>query len=84
MTLEKLKELVEAAEEGEEFKLEDLQRVLRDLESGKLVSRLGKFLPKSALGLIATSGMIGLVAGLLTTVIYDRLVGKKGEEKEGS
>jgi len=82
VTLNKLKELVEEAEEGEDLDLEDLKEVLRELESGKLVSKLGNFLPKSALGLMATSGMIGLVAGLLASMLLDKLSSEDKEEEK--
>ncbi len=81
VVLSKLKELVEEAESGEELNLDNLREILRDLRSGRLVSKLRNFLPKSALGLMATSGMIGLVTGLLVSMLSDKfLSGDKEEE----
>ncbi len=71
--LEKLKELVEEAESREDINIEDLRKVLKEIESGKLVSSLAGLLPSSVLGLVAMGGIVGFVAGLSTAMVINKL-----------
>ncbi len=81
--LEKLSDLVEEAESDGDFTLEELRGILKEVESGKLVSALSGSLPKSILGLVAAGGVIGFIAGLSTAFLIRKFTsGKEGNKKE--
>ncbi len=80
--LERLKTLVEEAEEGEDFTIEDLKEILKDVESGKLVSNLSGLIPGSLLGLVAAGGLVGFLTGLSTAFLIKKFSeGKKKRKK---
>ena len=81
ITIKKFKELVEYAERGEGFTLDELREVLKEVESGKIVSGLAGILPGSLLGLVAAGGLIGFITGLSTALLLKKL-GSKDKEKD--
>ena len=80
--LEKLKTLIEEAEEGKDFTIEDLREILRDIESGRLVSNLSGVIPKSVLGLVAAGGLVGFLTGLSTAFLIKKF-SKSGRKRNG-
>ena len=78
--LSKLKELVEEAEEGDQLSIEEIRNIVKDINSGKLISKLANVLPSTALGLLATSGITGFIAALSSAMLLKRL--KKENKKK--
>ena len=80
--LEKLRTLVEEAEEGKDFTIEDLKEILRDVESGKLVSNLSGLIPGSLLGLVAAGGLVGFLTGLSTAFLIKKFPKDRKRKKK--
>ncbi|EDP73581.1 helix-turn-helix domain-containing protein [Hydrogenivirga sp. 128-5-R1-1] len=80
--LEKLRTLIEEAEEGKDFTIEDLKEILKDIESGRLVSNLSGVIPKSVLGLVAAGGIVGFLTGLSTAFLIKKFSEGKKKKKD--
>ncbi len=79
--LEKLKALVDEAEKKKDFSVEDIREILKEIESGRLVSSLSGILPGSLLGLVAAGGLVGFIAGLSTAFLIKKLSSDKKKGK---
>jgi len=78
----KLKLLLEEAEKGRGFTLDDIVKIIQGLLTGSTINQLARFLPLGLVGLMAPIGLFSFITALTSSLFLKKLFENKNSQNE--